>query len=389
MKNIIKYLSVAVLAMTFASCGNNAEYTVLEDQAFIAQTNTNGNSSQKLTLGNDPISTTINVRLSSPAEDDYAYQLLIDEEALEAYNKLNSTSYNVLPEEFYSFSSTTVEVLKGQAVSEPVHIFLTPLSAEVANSGLKYAIPVRLVSMDGKGNILESGSVMIYEVDRVVIQPVVMFDYWSHLIFTLPEEQYEFTEWTVEMNLNMSKLGTSVGSMNNQAIFDWARPESGGDSEIYIRFGDAPIKGNILQCKTQGTQMNSNMEFSANTWYHIAIVCSVSKLYYYVNGELDNSIDLPGKPYKFANTVKSGATTYFKATAMMGEFRIWTKARTQSEIANNMYSCDPESAGLVAYFKLDEGEGQTFTDCRNNGGTGRGNDDIEWVQDVRLDGKAN
>ena len=49
-------------AMALSSC-EDAKYDTLTNQAYILQTNTDANSSQKLTIGNDPIVTSINVPL--------------------------------------------------------------------------------------------------------------------------------------------------------------------------------------------------------------------------------------------------------------------------------------------------------------------------------------
>lgn len=46
--------------------------------------------------------------------------------------------------------------------------------------------------------------------------------------------------------------------MNNQSSFAASSKNGADDGEIYTRFGDAPIEGNRLQIKTQGSQMNSN-----------------------------------------------------------------------------------------------------------------------------------
>ena len=137
--------------------------------------------------------------------------------------------------------------------------------------------------------------------------------------------------------------------------------------------------------------MNSNMQFAMNTWYHLAIVCSGSKLMFYVNGDLDNSMDLPGKAYKLVDSGVAGmsiaGTDYFKANAMVSEWRFWSVARTQDEIRNNMYSCDPSTSGLIGYFKLDEGEGNDFKDATGKGGHAACLTEPRWIQDVRIDGK--
>ena len=45
---------------------------------------------------------------------------------------------------------------------------------------------------------------------------------------------------------------------------------------------------------------------------------------------------------------------------MGSECRLWSVARTQSQIKFNMYRVNPESEGLLAYWRFDEGEGREF-----------------------------
>ena len=52
----------------------------------------------------------------------------------------------------------------------------------------------------------------------------------------------------------------------------------------------------------------------------------------------------------------------------MSEVRIWNKALTSSEInaENHFYQVDPASAGLVAYWKFNEGQGHVVKDHTSN-----------------------
>ena len=84
MKYILGCLAVGAFMLT--GC-DDAEYDVLKNQAFILQTGTNANSSEKLTVGTSAVSTSINVRLSDVATTTNKYRLGFDEAALEAYNK--------------------------------------------------------------------------------------------------------------------------------------------------------------------------------------------------------------------------------------------------------------------------------------------------------------
>lgn len=385
------------LGSLLTSC-NDAEYSPLDGQAFIAQTDTRSNSYQTVTVGNNVVSADLNIRLSSVAKDNTAFAVAPDAAALDAFNKLNSTTYVLLPSDGYTITdaagreSSVLSVEKGQSMSQSLKININPLTEERSNSGQKFAIALTATNTDGKTPMLASASTMVYVIDRVVIQtvPVIFYDATrgTQVFGSFGERGVSFREWTWECNINMDNLGVGVGQLNNQALHSMSLT-----NEIYIRFGDAPIDGRVLQIKTQGTQMNSNMMFTKDTWYHIAFSCTGSKLYLYVNGELDNSMDLPDTGYQLTATGSDpdfsiAATTYFKANLKVAEWRFWTVARSQAEIKNNMYSCDPATPGLLGYFKFNEGEGKDYADATGKGGFASSVNTPAWVPDVRIDGKS-
>lgn len=378
-KSILAGMALGALLLT--GC-NDAEYDTLSNQAYILQTNTNANSSLKLTVGAEVATTTLNVRLSDVANVESRYRLVYDTAVVNEYNRLNETPYVSLPQESFSLSSEETTIEAGASVSTPITLTVPPYSEALKASGKKYAIGFRLENTSGNASVLPSGSKIVYILDQVVIQPVVVLDQ-SHYVSQDLVKNYPLTEWTVEMNINKHVLYTEVGRGNNQAIF------GAGPDEIYIRFGDAPIEGNRLQIKTQGTQMNSLVLFNEHTWYHLAFVCTGTKLYLYVNGQLDNSMDLPGKTTNVNSINICSPSTYWLGNAMYSEVRFWQRARSQAEIANNMYACDPTTPGLITYYKMNEGEGYSFRDASGNGNNAETNGQAvpEWIQDVRIDGK--
>lgn len=378
-KSILAGMALGALLLT--GC-NDAEYDTLSNQAYILQTNTNANSSLKLTVGAEVATTTLNVRLSDVANVESRYRLVYDTAVINEYNRLNETPYASLPQESFSLSSEETTIEAGASVSTPITLTVPPYSEALKASGKKYAIGFRLENTSGNASVLPSGSKIVYILDQVVIQPVVVLDQ-SHYVSQDLVKNYPLTEWTVEMNINKHVLYTEVGRGNNQAIF------GAGPDEIYIRFGDAPIEGNRLQIKTQGTQMNSLALFNEHTWYHLAFVCTGTKLYLYVNGQLDNSMDLPGKTTNVNSINICSPSTYWLGNAMYSEVRFWQRARSQAEIANNMYACDPTTPGLITYYKMNEGEGYSFRDASGNGNNAETNGQAvpEWIQDVRIDGK--
>ena len=258
------------------------------------------------------------------------------------------------------------------------------LTQEMKDSGNKYAIALTLQSKDGAAEVLKPGSTILYLLDPAIVTSVPVFNSRHNATFSLVED-LSLSEWTLEFCVNMSKLGKKVGELNNQALFDGSSSLGESDGQIYTRFGDAPIEGNRLQIKTQGLQMNSATLFEENKWYQIAWVCTSSKLYLYVDGKLDNSIDVPGKVTNLSKTkCKIGNAEYLKADVQMSEFRLWKRALSQREIANNLYATDPHSNALFAYFKFNEGKGDRFTDATGNGNEAWCNDPVEWRDNVRL-----
>lgn len=397
--SIIKFAAAGLALLALPAC-HDAEYAPVTGAgggvAFIAQTQTQAYASQSITLGTEEVFVEATVRLTDPAAEDCSFLLSKDAGVLDKFNVRRSTSYVPLPEDYFSITDaednpiTQVKVLKGQSLSSAVRVHVKPLSPEMVDSGLKYAIPVTLSSQDARVEVLESAASMVYVLNRLPIQDVPVINSSAYVEGMFNGKASTFTTWTWETNVNMDQLGTAIGQLNNQYIFNVALD----GQEIYIRFGDAPIEGNRLQIKTQGTQMNSQSLFNMNTWYHIAFVCNGSQVLLYINGQLDNTLDVGGNPYTLRSEGVNFSmcnTSYFKANAMFAEMRFWSVARSQAEIQNNMYSCDPGSEGLLCYYKFNEGTGKDFTDASMGAeeGAGRAYAAVvpNWKQDVRIDGK--
>ena len=52
--------------------------------------------------------------------------------------------------------------------------------------------------------------------------------------------------------------------------------------------------------------------------------------------------------------------------------------RSEQEIWENMYDVDPQTPGLIGYWKFDEGEGNVIRDWTGNGNDGVAEFDLEW-----------
>ncbi|MDF3077372.1 MAG: hypothetical protein K0S09_1261, partial [Sphingobacteriaceae bacterium] len=97
-----------------------------------------------------------------------------------------------------------------------------------------------------------------------------------------------------------------------------------------------------------------------NTWNHIAQTYNGTTLTCYVNGVVAySSNEFAGKiPAPTAVKSIGRVDNYFQGA--LDEVRMWNVTRTQAQIQADMNrTISPSSAGLVAYYKLDEGTGST------------------------------
>lgn len=373
-----------ILLAMFTGC-EDAEYKPTSEGLYIAETETNALVAKKVMPSDDGNYTiTFTPRMVQPATSDVEITLGLNASFVDAYNKRNGTALVALPEDFATFSEKKVTIKAGQTLAPTVTVHVKPLSEEMMTSGNKYALAVGMIEANG-APMLDSSASIIFQMEQLIIAPAPIINNRNNIHFKMRQD-YALTEWSVEFLVNMDWLGTAIGEGNNQAMFAAFAPD-GMEGEIYTRFGDAPIKGNLFQVKNQGTQFNSKTEFSTNKWYHIAIVCDGGKLYMYVNGELDKTLDIPGKVTNLSkDKFTFGNQDYLRANVGVSEVRFWTKAISQTQIKDNMFIINPQTEGLEAYFKLNEGSGNIFHDSTGHGNTGEAMGNTRWTE-VRSDGK--
>lgn len=190
----------------------------------------------------------------------------------------------------------------------------------------------------------------------------------------------------------------------------------GIDGYFMVRAGDDGIQKNEIQVCTSGdetneeTKLNSGVQLEENTWYHIAVTFNNGAIKLYIDGVEKGSITSTAttkRSFNREHTDESGgwgATRCFWVgyscgvsrcwKGMMSEVRIWNKVLTASDLTakNHFYKVDPDSAGLIAYWKFNDGEGSVVKDHTSNGNnlycqinvkndpptTATGEDGMEW-----------
>lgn len=379
-KNILyssKVFFTAIIAACCFSACDNAEYDVINNQIFITQAMSNPTT--KLVVDPDNgANGTFTISLSDKSGQDITARLTASEAALNAYNISNGTNYHMLPADGFSFSQDEVTIEAGSTLSSAVEIHVNPFTQEQIESGELYAIPIAVESVSSDFSTQSNLSNYIVLLDKVIVTSVPILNGRNKTVPINPMPSFNFSEWSLEFRMNMSHY-----AINNQAIFG-AYPD-----EIYIRFGDAGKPNNMLQIKTQGTQYESGYDFKDGEWYHIAFVANSSSLSIYINGTLDGTMPLSGSAKWTINELSliGSGTQYFPSDCMLSEFRLWSKAISQSQIQNYMFAINPETLGLEAYWKMNEGEGNRFNDSSKNSIHLQANGTVRWKDGIRSDGK--
>jgi hypothetical protein len=167
----------------------------------------------------------------------------------------------------------------------------------------------------------------------------------------------------------------------------------GDEGYFLLRFGDSGLDKYTLQLATNGGNFNTSLKLSMNTWHHVALTYDVAAktVIVYLNGEEVSKRDgnAPGNyPAGLKFPEKSGESVYIGKSyddglhfrGDMSEVRVWNVVRTKEEIANNMFSVNPNTPGLAGYWKFDEGYGKYIHDYSINGFNNSANKDIVWKE---------
>lgn len=161
----------------------------------------------------------------------------------------------------------------------------------------------------------------------------------------------------------------------------WKNSIAGGS--ILAKDVDAPNRGYVLRCGNNGSiqfMISDNGSWKAasssavmltNRWYHIAGVFDGSKVMLYINGELIASTPATSiSPSPVDLIIGDNPTWSGRAfNGVIDEIRIWNIARSQNDITSNMTtSFTGSEPGLVSYFEMDEGLGNSSISDLTSGG---------------------
>ncbi|MDE6877402.1 MAG: DUF1735 and LamG domain-containing protein [Alistipes sp.] len=312
---------------------------------------------------------TIESRLSMPAEQPVAVTIEAVPAEVAAYNMIYGDNAVVLPAECYELSSNEINIAAGQVAGETIEIEFKDINT--LDGSQRYVLPVTVTSCKGVG-LLDSRTTVYF-----VARQGAMINVVANIAY-----MYFPVNWSAEARPLISGMKqVTVEALLRSA--DWTDGRGDPLSSVFgiegnflVRIGDADRPRDQLQLATGAANggnwpaANAAPGLPVNEWVHIAVVWDAingERIYYqngvqvaYSNQAMSGSVTLTGDCY-----VGKSYNDERYIPGEISELRVWSVARTADEIANNIYGVNPESEGLVAYWKFNEGVGSSIADHAN------------------------
>ena len=184
-----------------------------------------------------------------------------------------------------------------------------------------------------------------------------------------------------EMSVDAHADFNSLGAFSLTAWvhpYSWRNARIAGNNGYFLNLrSDGLVDFAVSNGSTTITK-TSLSQLPLSRWTHIALAYDGSKLRLYVNGELDSQYDVPGigKTVADAGTFRIGAPTYFHGK--IDDVRLYGISLGITETRALAAQGFPSSS-LFAYWKFDEGMGNTAADATGRGHTATIQSGPTWV----------
>lgn len=375
--NFKKFGVIALLAAAvFTSCQTEKE--ALEEHHFTNKlfVNADAKTNEILVKAGVPDQVrTLSVSTALKVEEPISGVFVADTNYVENYKKEFAEAEVVaLPLEHVAITNPEVVIPKGSNKSSDATVTFTNISS--LDRAQVYVLPVVLKNVTDI-NVIASKLVTYYVFRGAALVNVVC---------NMKDNRAGAKEWkTPEKFQNMKKFTAEALVRMNTTGPHFISTVMGTEGGYLLRFGDAGVPEIQLQIAGSPNQTNSNMQIELGKWVHIACVFEEG----YTTVYFDGRVVLDKQPSGNANGVTWGAygndegennnkryfwigysyesSRYFDGD--MCEVRIWDHCLKAEEInaEDHFYYVDPESEGLIAYWKMDEGSGTVLKDSTPNG----------------------
>lgn len=346
----------------------------------------------------------VSAQLARPATDDINVTIKADPSLVNIYNARLGTDYGMLDSKYYKLSAQETIISQGEITSDPISIDFFSLNE--LDIDASYLLPVTIEQVSGGMGILNGSKSICYIVRRssAITTAVSLKDNY----FEVPG--FDAGSPTADIINNMTQLTyEAIIRVNNFKSDNFPMKEiatiMGIEQYCLFRIGDAGFPAQQLQFSSPGENKFPNADNSKllqpNEWYHVAVTYDTehktgiiyvdgkeqSRIENYGNGEPVNlGKQTRGKDFMFKIGHSYGDPDYMERQldGEICEVRIWNVARSQKEIFENMYSVEPTTPGLCAYWKFNEGEGDVAKDYTGNGNDAKAYAKATWPDGIEV-----
>lgn len=388
-------LAAGAVLLALAGCNKKpAPYGDFDNKVYIDQ-NTNV-TTMLVKQSSTDAEHSFHAATPKPVEGEVKLLFEADESLVADYNRLFGDEAAMLPASYYSIENAETSIAAGSTRSADVTVRFRELGTLDTES--LHVLPVTMRSTEGIA-MLESARTIYYVLRGAAIINVVA---------DLEESNYITFEKVLDGQSASCAVLNDMQAVTMEALVrcsDYVlepgiKSVMGIEGHCLIRISDNGLDPNQLQVvmpTSWGVTTNltnaATCAIPANEWVHIAVTCDVAagRAVVYLNGEV--ALDQSGNSFSPISLGKpksdsQGKNHYFnigysytsgrELHGEVCEVRVWNVVRTQEEIASNVYEVDPASEGLVAYWKCDEGAGDTIRDHTGNGNNGTANSALKW-----------
>lgn len=376
MKHIVNKLFSLLLAASgllavCSSCDDDMEN--YDNKAFVS-TSKVGNILLKGT--NNEESVKIQTAIAKPETMDIKVVYKADPSLVSEYNLIYGEQAIIVPAENYEISDNTSIITAGGMQGNDVEVHFKDLST--LNRELVYVLPVTVA--ESNLEFLKSTRTTYFVIKGAALINTVGNITKNYLSLQSPETSTlkDMSQVTMEALVRIDQFGKLISTV------------MGIEGDFLFRIGDAGVPDNQLQLAApdNGNVTDPGWQIPTNEWVHIAATYNSEDgaVDFYLNGIKKGATQYTNYRgiVKWASTRFYIGKSYDDARWLEGdicEVRVWNRVLTADEIKSkdHFYVVVPESEGLVAYWKFDEGSGKVIADHTGNGNTVIANSDIKWT----------
>lgn len=360
----------SLLTFSMFSCAEGDSFDYNKNVVLVSGTETN--PVVKFVVEDTPSSYAVTATSTNKVDEDVRIKFGIDNSLVEAYNEAHSTNYYPVPDGTVEIENQDVVIEKGKTFSTPATVKV--ISTEGLDEGRVYVIPVTIQQSEGLDVLVPSKTIYL-QISRVLHFTSLNIsnpELYSNFMFS-EDKKLSLSNFTYEIKF-YSEEWHSIARMCCFSSADGSRSNM-------LRFGEAGMDVNCLQWVCPTGSVPSVTRFSTNRWYTLSLTYDGSKFTMYVDGVKDAQLDGDGQPVDFQmfeigmSWTSYRYSQYFKGR--IAEVRVWNRALTPAELQMGLCAVDPHSEGLMAYWKMNEGESYIFHDSTDNGY------DMDWSNTCR------